>query len=140
MGYYTIPLEADAQKIYTIILPWGKYSYQRLPMGMVGSPDIFQEKMSDLMRSLEYVQTYVDDLLIITSGSYDDQIANLQVVLQWLQKAGLRINTTKSNFCQHEIEYLGYALTQEGIRPQPEKVQAILALKEPTSVKNFKSS
>ncbi len=35
MGYYTIRLDPDAQKICTIILPWGKYSYQHLPMGMI---------------------------------------------------------------------------------------------------------
>ena len=45
---------------------------------------------------------------------------------------------TKSNFALHEIEYLGYILTREGIKPQPEKVQAILALKEPTSVKELR--
>ncbi len=77
MGYYTIWLDLDAQKICTIILPWGKYSYQRLPMGMAGSPEIFQEKMSDLMRSLEYVQMYIDDLLIITPGNYDNHLAKL---------------------------------------------------------------
>ena len=122
MGYYTIRLDPDAQKICTIVLPWGKYSYLRLPMGMSGSPDIFQEKMSDLMRILEYVRTYIDDLLIITPGTYDDHLTKLQVVLGRLQKAGLRINAAKSNFCQYEIEYLGYILTREGIRPQPEKV------------------
>ena len=60
------------------------------------------------------------------------------MVLGRLQKAGLCVNATKSNFCQHEIEYLGYVLTREGIRPQPEKVQAILALREPTSVKELR--
>ncbi len=42
MGYYTIHLEPNASKICPIILPWGKYSYLRLPMGMAGSPNIFQ--------------------------------------------------------------------------------------------------
>jgi hypothetical protein len=49
MGYYTIRLDPDASKICTILFPWGKYSYKRLPMGIVGSPDIFQGKMSELM-------------------------------------------------------------------------------------------
>ena len=61
MGYYTIRLDGDAQKICTIIFPWGKYSYQRLPMGISNAPDIFQEKMSGLMQSLEYVKTYIDE-------------------------------------------------------------------------------
>jgi hypothetical protein len=41
MGYYTIRLDPDASKICTIIFPWGKYSYKRLPMGIAGSPNIF---------------------------------------------------------------------------------------------------
>ena len=99
MGYYTIRLDPTAQRICTIILPWGKYSYLRLPMGMSGSPDIFQEKMSDLMRTLEYVRKYRYDLLIITGGSFDDHLSKLQVVLGRLHDAGLRVNAVKSNFC-----------------------------------------
>eukprot|EP00957_Ditylum_brightwellii_P157872 12017086-Ditylum_brightwellii.AAC.1 len=49
MGYYTICLDLDAQKICTIILSWGKFQYARLPMGLSRAPDIFQEKMSELM-------------------------------------------------------------------------------------------
>jgi hypothetical protein len=44
MGYYTIRLDPDASKICTIIFPWGKYSYKRLPMGIAGSSDIFPRK------------------------------------------------------------------------------------------------
>eukprot|EP00804_Cyclotella_cryptica_P025222 CCRYP_010335-RA/>CCRYP_010335-RA protein AED:0.59 eAED:0.59 QI:0/-1/0/1/-1/0/1/0/208 len=58
MGYYTIRLDPDASKICTIIFPWGKYSYLRLPMGIAGSPDIFQAKMSELMVALEFVRTH----------------------------------------------------------------------------------
>jgi hypothetical protein len=49
MGYCTIRLDLDASRICTIIYPWEKYSYKRLPMGIAGSPDIFQGKMSELM-------------------------------------------------------------------------------------------
>jgi hypothetical protein len=55
MDYYAIRLDPDASKICTIIFPWGKYSYKSLPMGIAGSPDIFQAEMMELMESLEYV-------------------------------------------------------------------------------------
>ncbi len=55
MGYYTIRLDPNASRICTVIFPWRKYSYKRLPMGIAGSPDIFQSKMSELMEDLEYV-------------------------------------------------------------------------------------
>jgi hypothetical protein len=61
MGYYTIRLDAKSSQMCTIIFPWGKYSYQRLPMGISGSTDIFQGCMSDLMEDLMYVRTYLDD-------------------------------------------------------------------------------
>ncbi len=41
-------------------------------------------------------------------------------------------------FCAHEIEYLGYILTREGIKPQPKKVQAILALNLPNNIKELR--
>jgi hypothetical protein len=44
----------------------------------------------------------------------------------------------KSTFCALEIEYLGYVLTRDGIKPQSNKVQAILAMKPPTGVKQVK--
>ena len=47
MGYYAIRLDLEASRIYTIILPWGKYSYKRLPMGIAGSLEFFQEKVLD---------------------------------------------------------------------------------------------
>jgi hypothetical protein len=44
MGYYHIELTPYLKQLCTIILPFGKYEYQRLPMGLSNSPDIFQEK------------------------------------------------------------------------------------------------
>ncbi len=66
MGYYTIRLDSTASKMCTIILPRGKYSCKRLPRGFGGSANIFQAQIMDLMASLEFVQGYMDDLLIIT--------------------------------------------------------------------------
>jgi hypothetical protein len=63
-GYYTVRLDQATSKMWTIIFPWGKYSYKRPPMGFGGSADIFQAQMMDPMASLEYVWAYIDDLLI----------------------------------------------------------------------------
>jgi hypothetical protein len=55
MGYYHIELTPYSKQLCTIILPFGKYKYQRLPMGLSNSPDIFQEKISELMLGLDVV-------------------------------------------------------------------------------------
>ncbi len=82
MAYYTIRLDPDASKICTIISPWGIYSYKQLPMGGAGLPDIFQGKMSQLMESLEYIRTYLEDLLCISKSSLEDHLEKLEEVLR----------------------------------------------------------
>ncbi len=87
MGYYTIRLDPDASKICTNIFSWGKYSYKILPMGIAGSPDIFQGKMSELMETLEYVRAYLDDLFCISKFSLEGHLEKLEEVLRQLCNA-----------------------------------------------------
>jgi hypothetical protein len=121
MGYYTIRLDPTASEMCTIIFPWGKYSYKRLPMGFRGSVDIFQAQIMDLMASLEFVQAYMDDLLITMRRALDEHFQKMETVLTRLHDAGLKVNAAKSSFCAHEIEYLGYILPREGIKPQSKR-------------------
>ena len=131
MGYYHIELSAKSKQMCTIVFPFGKYEYQRIPMGLCNSPDIFQEKMSELMEGLDYALTYLDDLLCITKGTFEDHLEKLERILARLQEAGLKVNATKSAFCQHELEYLGYWISREGIQPMKNKVEAIMKIAEP---------
>ena len=50
-------------------------------MGVAGSPDIFQEEMSGLMETLDYVRTYLDDLLVISKSSFGDHLTQIETVL-----------------------------------------------------------
>jgi hypothetical protein len=89
--------------------------------------------MSELMTTLEFVRAYIDDLLCITMGSFEDHLSKLREVLTRLQGAGL----SKCFWGTDETEYLGYILTRDGIKPQPKKIEAILAIKLPTKVKEL---
>jgi hypothetical protein len=140
MGYYNIRLDAYSSSLCTLILPWGKYKYKRLPMGIKNSPDIFQEKINNLMEGLEdFVRAYLDDILIITKGSYEDHLEKVSEVLRRLQLAGLQVNLPKSKIAVTELEYLGYWLTPKGIRPMANKVEAIKNLQAPKTVKQVRS-
>jgi Reverse transcriptase (RNA-dependent DNA polymerase) len=140
MGYYTIRLTPQAQKLCTIVFLWGKYSYLRLPMGVADSPDIFQSKISQLMVGLDFVRAYLDDVLAATKGSYQEHLLNLgEQVLVKLDAANLCIHIEKCTFATQEFEYLGYLVTTAGIRPLPSKVEAILQLKAPETLKQLRS-
>ena len=64
--------------------------------------------MSDLMAGLEFIRTYLGDLLSISNLTFEDHLHQLQVVLRRLRRAGLKVNAEKSSFFAPEIEYLGY--------------------------------
>jgi hypothetical protein len=135
MGYYTIKLDYDAKKMCTIVTPFGKYQYLRLPMGISCSPYIFQENMSDLMQHLNFVRTYLDDLLVISCSTFEDQLEKMECVLKILSDKGLRVNADKYTFCETEIEYLGYWISRSGIQPIPKNVEAIKNMVRPTTRK-----
>ena len=50
-------------------------------MGLCNSPDIFQEKMSELMAGLEFSRAYLDDLLIISKTDFNQHPEHLEVAL-----------------------------------------------------------
>ncbi len=89
------------------------------------------------MESLEYVRAYLDDLLCISKLSLKGHLEMLDEVLMGLCNAGLKVNAEKLTICALELEYLGYVLTSNGIKPKSNKVQAILAIEPPTGVRQL---
>ena len=86
MGYYHIQLDPTSRTLCTIVLPSGKYEYQKLPMGLCNSPDIFQEKMNELFFGLDYVREYIDDILVLTKSTWEDHLVHLEPFFTRLKK------------------------------------------------------
>ena len=91
----------------------------------------FQAKMLELIVGLDYLCKYLDDLLCITKAKLNDHLQKLRKVLTRFQDTGLKLNAWISKFCATEMKYLGYVITTSGIKPQQQKVQAILSLTPP---------
>ena len=90
MGYYHIQLRENASNLCTIILPWGKYRYKRLPMVVANLPDIFQQKMNDLFHGFEFIRAYMDDILILTKVDWTYNIQKLELTLDKLKEKRLK--------------------------------------------------
>jgi hypothetical protein len=75
--------------------------------------------MPKLVQDMEYVKTYLDDLLILTNRSFKDYLVKLEMVLARLSNAGMRVNISKSKFFTEQIEYpvSEYWITRQGIQP-----------------------
>jgi RNase H-like domain found in reverse transcriptase/Reverse transcriptase (RNA-dependent DNA polymerase) len=108
-------------------------------MGLCNSPDIFQEKMSELMIGLEFARAYIDDHLVVSKGNFETHMQHLEQILTRLAEAGLKINASKSSFCCDELEYLGYLINCKGVRPTLKKVEAISNIVTPKTSKQLPS-
>ena len=97
--------------------------------------------MTELFIDLDYVLVYLDDILVIQKEgeSEDDHLKKIDEVLSRLEKKGFRANLRKSFFMQQEVEYLGFLLTNKGVKPQPKKIEAMKRIKPPKNAKQLKS-
>jgi hypothetical protein len=138
MGHCHIELSDTSKEPCAITTQWGEHEHQRPPMGPCNSPDIFQEKMNDLLDGLDTARVCIDDILHVTKGSWEDQLEGLEEVFRRLQQAGLKVNAKKSNFGAHKMEHLGYDIARTGIQPVAKKAQAIQAIKTPKTRKQLR--
>ena len=60
---------------------------------------------------------YLNEILALTTDDWTNKLTKLEQVLIKLQEKGLKCNIEKSSFAQSEMEYLGFWVTREGVRP-----------------------
>jgi hypothetical protein len=94
--------------------------------------------MEGVLRNLQNVIVYIDDLLV-HSDTHDRYLQILEQVLEPLSQNHLKINLDKCIFGYPEVSYLGFTLTPEGIKPIKNKLRAIQTAKPPNDVKTIRS-
>lgn len=98
-GFWQIPLDTESTKLTTFITPFGRYYFNSLPFGITSAPEIFQCKMTELLKDHEGVAIYMDDILIY-SDTPEEHEERLQKALDTLKNPGLKLNHKKCLLCQ----------------------------------------
>ena len=94
--------------------------------------------MDTLFQGSNGVIVYIDDILV-TGKTIKEHLRNLEVVLSKLSEVDLKLKQQKCIFLAPEVEYLGYTITKEGIKPSASKVQAIQEAKTPTCLTELRA-
>lgn len=139
-GFHQIQLSEPDREKTAFSVKNGKYEFCRLPFGLKNAPSIFQRAIDDVLR--EHIGkrcfVYVDDVIIF-SRNEQDHLKDTEVVMRSLFEANMRVSAEKSKFFQTEVEYLGFLVSQGGIKTCAEKIETIRNFPEPSTLRGLRS-
>jgi hypothetical protein len=138
-GYHQILIsEEDRQTAFRT--PIDHFQFKVLIEGLTNAPATFQTVMNSILDLyiMKFVVVYIDDILIFSVTKAEHQ-AHVRLVVEVLKREKFNVCKAKSSFAQKEIKYLGRIVNEQGIRPDPKKVEAVQTWPVPKNVHDVKS-
>lgn len=140
-GFYQVEMNPEDIPKTAFNVEHGHYEYLRMPMGLKNSPSTFQRVMDNVLRDLQNVVclVYLDDIIVF-GVSLQEHMVNLEKVFKRLRESNFKIQMDKSEFLKLETAYLGHIISKDGIKPNPDKIEAIQKFplpKNATEIKRF---
>ncbi|UYV80895.1 K02A2.6-like, partial [Cordylochernes scorpioides] len=139
-GYWQIDVEESDREKTAFITPDGLYEFKVMPFGLCNAPATFERMIDNLLKGLKWTicLCYLDDIIVFSDG-FEEHLRRLQLVLNCLKKAGLCLNSKKCKFGAKTITVLGHEVSENGIRPDQEKIRAVHDFATPRSLKEVRS-
>lgn len=139
-GYHQIEVAEEDRQKTAFSTNAGHYEFSRMPFGLKTAPATFQRTIDNVLRGLQGIHclVYLDDI-IIYSSSLQEHLAKLRTVFDRLRQTNLKIQLDKSEFLRKEVLYLGHTITSDGLKPNNDKIKAILEYPLPRTTTEIKS-
>lgn len=138
-AYWQIPLEEASRDLTSFRAGKRLFRFKVMPFGLKGAPTS-QTKLMNKVLGIDLepnVYVYLDDIIVI-SNSLKEHFRLLRLVAERLKKANLTISIDKSKFCQKQICYLGYTLSEQGLAIDSGKIRPILDFPVPKTQKDVR--
>ena len=137
-GYWQMELSKGSHLQTTFLTPFGRYCPTRAPFGLSSLPEIFSKRMDKVIIGLPGVAKCMDDFFIYASTP-EEHNRRLRLFLQRIKEHGITLNIDKCYFRQTEVVFLGHKVSQHGVQPLREKLDAISDFPIPTSITELRS-
>ena len=138
-AYWSIPLAEEDKEKTAFSVPRGKFEFNVTPYGLTNAGASYQRMIDICLSGLppDRVLAYMDDIIIF-SKTFAEHLSMLEKVFQRLVQAGVTLKFSKCNFAASIADFLGYELSEEGIKPQKRLTEAIHTFSRPNSRKEIR--
>lgn len=138
-AYHQVPLDRESQQYTTFTTPFGSFAYTRLPFGLTVGSQVLSRILANIFSDAawEFLFLYLDDLVIF-SKNFEEHLQHIEFVLQRLRDSGFTVNPDKTSFAATEISYLGYLVSESGVRVNPERVKSIVEYPIPRNLRQVR--
>ncbi|KAK7107438.1 hypothetical protein V1264_015748 [Littorina saxatilis] len=138
-AFWHVRLDEPSSLLTTMITPFGRYRWSRLPFGLSVSSEIFQKRLTEALDGLDGVVCVADDIVVVGRGddkseAVEDHDKNLNDLQKRCAERHIKLNDKKADVRKDEITFMGHRISSTGIQPDPAKVSAILNMPPPTDV------
>ena len=139
-GFHQLPLDNESMEKTAFTCFRGQFQFRTLPMGLSLATSVFQRAMDEVLKGLigKTCMIYVDDI-VIYSKDIESHYRDLQEVIERFRMYKLTLNPKKCVFGQREVKLLGFVVSGEGLKADPDKVAAITRMSAPKTVKEVRS-
>ena len=139
-GYHQCVIEENSRHYTAFETPMGIYQYKRVAFGLIGAPWQFTKVMAIALKGLmpRVCLAYLDDIIVYDT-SFEEHLRSVELVLQALAKADLKVKPSKCEWCRSEINFLGHVVSAEGVKTQKRNIEKVQAFNRPHNAKTVKS-
>ena len=129
-GYYHVELDYESSLLCTFNTPFGRFRPTRLPFGVKIAQDIFQRRLDEILKDVPNAAGIADDILVFGADDieHDQSFINM---LETCRRNNVSLNSEKLQFKQDKVSFYGHTLTDQGLQPADNKLQAIKNMKVP---------
>ena len=134
-GFWQMTLHPKSRPYTAFTVPgMGQFQWITSAMGLLGCLATFQRLVEAVMHGIQNVLVYIDDL-ILHAKTHEEHLTTLDNVLRRLVAHNLKCKLEKCVFGSKDVMYLGFHLTEEGIKPGKDKLRTVAEAKPPSNVK-----
>ena len=131
-GFHQFKIRDSDREKTTFTWKGTQWMFNVAPFGLKTLPAIFQRVMQRLLGHLPYVAVYIDDIVVF-SRSWKEHLEHMEVVINILTEANLKLQLKKCYFARSSFRLLGHIVTTQGVAPCPEKLKRIRTWKRPST-------